>query len=274
MLAIAWAAALTLVAASPANTTPYDIDPIPHLVLSGGTMLVIGIAEAAVKPALLGGFLCRLTPAQDRCDTSVLNPWDRSVVGNKSAGWRLTSDVFATSAIVVPLLADYVDARMAGSLEPGNDAAIDGLILVESVAMATFFTSTLKFAIRRPRPTLYQPGIYSVENQLSFPSGHTSATAAATTAYAMTFALRHPDSPWRWVVMGAGIVVTGVAAYARVAGGMHFYTDVVAGMALGATSGFVIPYLNRRHAQVGVSWDMGRDGPHPILSLSMPFGVL
>ncbi len=38
----------------------------------------------------------------------------------------------------------------------------------------------------------------------SFPSGHTAATFSAATSYAITFWKRHPDSPWRIVVLVAG----------------------------------------------------------------------
>ena len=77
--------------------------------------------------------------------------------------------------------------------------------------------------------------------------------ASASTAYATTFWLRHPDSPWRFAVIGGVVALTGVTGYGRIGGGWHFYTDVFAGAAIGATAGLVVPALHRKHLEVAVA---------------------
>jgi undecaprenyl-diphosphatase len=114
--------------------------------------------------------------------------------------------------------------------------------------VASALTQVLKLAVRRPRPTQYDPqrGLGSVEHQLSFPSGHTAATAAIAAASATTFVLRHRSSPWRFVVIGAAVAVTALTGYGRVGGGMHFPTDVLAGALLGGSIGVLVPGWHRR----------------------------
>jgi membrane-associated phospholipid phosphatase len=258
---------LAFAVSSQLQSTPYDLDPVPHLVASGGMIAVVGIAEAVVKPALQGAYECALTPAGDRCDALHLWGLDRYVVGNNSLVWRRLSDAGALATFAGAAAFTLYDNFASDSLTPGGDAATDMLVVGESVVLATFLTHTLKYAVRRPRPGQYSPGTPTLESELSFPSGHVSSTAAAATAYTMTFFLRHPESPWRFALLGGGAALTAVTGLGRVNGGMHFWSDVTAGAILGTTVGFLVPYLNRRHATVltevapdvagGTRWGIG-----------------
>ena len=232
------------------GATPYHIDPVPHAVATGAMFLVLGIGEGAGKSAMVALPVCRTRPDGLACDPGALNGWDRTVVGNDSRGWRTTSDVLAVGALGLPILADALDAALwDGRSTWPSDTATDSLVLGESVVTALFLTELLKFSVRRPRPLMYQGGIGLVDSELSFPSGHAALTAAATTAYSVTYFLRH-DGWTRWLVFGAGLALTSLTAYGRVAGGEHFYTDVLAGMTLGGACGFLIPYALRSDVSV------------------------
>ena len=61
----------------------------------------------------------------------------------------------------------------------------------------------------------------------------------------MTFGYKYPNSPWRWAIYGSAALVTGITGYARTEGGKHFYSDIIAGAALGVTMGILVPYLHR-----------------------------
>ena len=69
-------------------------------------------------------------------------------------------------------------------------------------------------------------------------------------AYATTYGLRNPESPWRWAVYGGAATLSLVTGYARVGGGMHFYTDVMASTVLGTVIGIVVPMWHRREQPV------------------------
>lgn len=49
-----------------------------------------------------------------------------------------------------------------------------------------------------------------------------------------------------WVV---GLSLASVAAYSRIAGDLHYATDVLAGVAFGSAVGFGVPYFLHRPAQ-------------------------
>ncbi|MDR2804603.1 MAG: phosphatase PAP2 family protein [Dysgonamonadaceae bacterium] len=93
-----------------------------------------------------------------------------------------------------------------------------------------------------PRPTLYfEPGALRLiegVKQLtteSFPSGHTSASFALATF----FALYWPHKQWHWILALLAFTVS----YARVYLSQHFITDVYAGMLLGVIFTALIFYF-------------------------------
>lgn len=230
--------------------SPYNVDPFTSAAASFSLLGVVGFSEALVKPTLRTTPRCKFDVTQDRCESSELNSIDESVLGNNSTEWRLVSDLGMYGAVALPLVATLLDVGLSGSANFAQDAARDILVITEAVAVTTFATHLLKYAVQRPRPAMYQSGSSrSFEQNVSFPSGHTSAAAAGFTAYAMTFALRHADSGWRYVVgLGAGLA-TAAVAYGRVAGGRHFYSDVLAGALLGAGCGAVIPLMHRKETE-------------------------
>jgi membrane-associated phospholipid phosphatase len=227
--------------------SPYDVDPLVDGAALAGTYGLLLFLEAGAKPSLAGGITCADRTASGRCDPDSLNALDRQVVGNRSRGWTIASDVAAGASYAAPLIAEIIDVVSSGSVAPANEVWTDAVVMAEAIGVATLATHVIKMAVRRPRPTQYREDAYvgSVEHQLSFPSGHTASAAAAATSYVTTFALRHPDSPWRYAVIGAGVVVTGVTGYGRIGGGWHFYTDVGAGAVLGVAAGILVPALHR-----------------------------
>ncbi len=97
-----------------------------------------------------------------------------------------------------------------------------------AVALAYGANQAIKVAVRRPRPQLADlPPLIATPTQLSFPSAHAATSAAAVHAF------RHllPRAPLR----AAAIAMT----LSRLYLGVHYPSDIVAGVALGAAIGHV-----------------------------------
>jgi undecaprenyl-diphosphatase len=103
-------------------------------------------------------------------------------------------------------------------------------LTVSAALLATVASQLLKRACRRPRPNCAVRGFESVlENPdaFSFPSGHTAAAFAVTTALAGAY----PGLAAAELAFAVGVAVS------RIYNGAHYPLDVAAGAALGAACG-------------------------------------
>lgn len=173
----------------------------------------------------------------------------------------LASDVFSYGGTFLGLVAAPVygalDKGPDGSRGGGRGALTHGVIYAESVTLSVTLTDIVKTASRRPRPYTRAPGFVweEADDQMSFPSGHTS------TAGALTFSLAHQIVRTQDLSVGAQLAAYGLAtAYTattgalRVAAAKHYPSDVVIGGLLGATVGIVVPELHRG------GWGVQTDG--------------
>jgi undecaprenyl-diphosphatase len=142
---------------------------------------------------------------------------------------------------VVPRLTNSADHGLlwlgvAGALAlsgtRGRRAAVRGLMSM-SVASGVA-NGPAKWSVRRPRPALVDvPPLRQLTRQprtTSFPSGHSASAAAFATGVAL-------ESPLR--AAPVALLAAGVA-YGRVHTGVHYPSDVLAGVALGAASAVVV----------------------------------
>ena len=135
------------------------------------------------------------------------------VITNLGSSWVLTI-VLAVTALVAWLV--------RRSLVPLVFLAVVGIGQVVLVNL-------LKVIVDRDRPDVLQ--LVAVRGP-SFPSGH-SASAAACWA-AMAIVVAHGRSRWTHAALAAGAVLIAVAvATSRALLGVHWLTDVLAGLALG-----------------------------------------
>ena len=169
-----------------ATSSPYDIDPLTEGLLTGGLLVWSFLADGLIKDDVYRQPACRHRPDETICDPDQLNALDRTVVGNDSKTWRLTSDVVGIGTLALPFALEAVDVWLSDSETGASDYMTDLLVVTEAVALTTFITGLTKWAVARPRPTQYSEltdNKYGLpEHQRSFPSGHTSSATAAAVA--------------------------------------------------------------------------------------------
>ena len=131
------------------------------------------------------------------------------------------------------------------------DTVVTYGVMYSQALMLAYGTRTLmKNNITRFRPWYYGDSVLGPNSRNdSFPSGHTTSAFLAATFLSTTFSLEHPDSRWKWpIVFGSHALAASIGAL-RIISGMHFFTDVVAGAAIGSLYGWLIPTLHRNTRQ-------------------------
>jgi membrane-associated phospholipid phosphatase len=175
-------------------------------------------------------------------DVNDLLPFDRRAIGTNSEWASDFSDIVATGSIVIPLslLFTKIDGRTKKSI---------GIMTLESMLYTDALTRMLKVGVQRYRPYVYDVNIpfdqkTTVGAKSSFPSGHTSKTAAVTFLTASILDDIFPDYKYRTAYWIAAITIPATVAFARVKASKHFPTDVIAGYALGAAVGYFLPKIH------------------------------
>jgi undecaprenyl-diphosphatase len=139
-----------------------------------------------------------------------------------SAMLRLTW--LGSSAVLVPLVV------LVGWLLLARFRRGDALLLVASLAGAQVLYDLVKVLVDRPRP----PAVYQLVRvgPLSFPSGHAAAATAVWFALALIGSRGRSTRVRIAMWVGAALIVA-IVCFSRVYLGVHWWTDVAAGAALG-----------------------------------------
>jgi membrane-associated phospholipid phosphatase len=104
-----------------------------------------------------------------------------------------------------------------------------GAFLATVITSTVLLNNLVKLIVDRTRPDIAR---FVGASGSSFPSGHSASAAATYAALALVFGRGTTRRTWSLLAAGAGAVATAVAA-SRVLLGVHWLTDVIAGMALG-----------------------------------------
>ena len=107
----------------------------------------------------------------------------------------------------------------------------EALFLVVALCMELATFLTVNSLVARPRPDVVRLG--SLPSTSSFPSGHTAAMVALYGALAVVISVRFRSRIVRFVSWIIAVLATAAVGLARVYGGMHHPSDVVAGVLLG-----------------------------------------
>jgi membrane-associated phospholipid phosphatase len=239
---VKFALALALVLASAPARADDDDDTPPAYHLD----LEVDLPALAAASLTTTAWFFDLGPAwcAPQCDPSTLNALDRPFAGRYHPGWTTagTATAAAVIALPVPLLL---------ALESPKHAANDAVVVAESVMFASALGVVFETGVRRPRPFLYSDAApLTVRNEtngsLSFFSGHTADSFAATFALWRTLDRLDVRPRWKYLVFGAGLAGSTFVGVSRVASGDHFPTDAIVGAGVGTCVGLIVPALHSR----------------------------
>ena len=105
----------------------------------------------------------------------------------------------------------------------------DDIALLVTAAGSAVLPSVVKLIVARPRPTLEH---LSHLTTLSFPSEHTTQAAAVYLTIAIMLS-KGLNRGWRELVIVVAVLIALAVAWSRVYLGVHYPTDVIAGLLLG-----------------------------------------
>jgi len=109
----------------------------------------------------------------------------------------------------------------------------NGLEVGASFIIASCISTGLKITVNRPRPFVTYPDIQKMADagSYSFPSGHTTAAFATATSVSLIYP--------KWYVIAPAFTWACLSGYSRMHLGVHYPTDVLAGIIIGAGSAFL-----------------------------------
>jgi membrane-associated phospholipid phosphatase len=117
------------------------------------------------------------------------------------------------------------------SLLGGIDGRKTALFLVLSILIIAFLNTMLKDLIQRPRPEVSADRILVPQDkEFSFPSGHASIVAGC----AVTTAILFSNSERRKIIVCFVMLEAALVCLSRVYVGVHYPSDILGGILLGA----------------------------------------
>lgn len=231
----------TVLPAQSAPSGPYHLSLKRELLFGGTGALALGLGthlqnQLDADQPLLSEL--SLTSYED------VNAFDRlgTQIGSERA--RLWSDLTRDAGIGIGSLLLF-------GRETRHDAGKLAILYTEAMLLASGLTNLTKTSFRRSRPYVFAPDWdpdrpLASGDRASLVSGHTSLSAAGSFFFATVFSDYYPESKLKRYVWGAAVTIPALTGYLRVSAAKHFPTDVIAGYALGAGIGYLVPTLHKK----------------------------
>jgi membrane-associated phospholipid phosphatase len=224
-----------------------------------------GLAVATVGFRLVRDDLepssCRWCDGSSPGEVNAVDDWFRTALRRQDphpanvASYVLAFGAAPVSAIAFTAIAAVSDGR-------GNEVLVDLLAVAEGGFSAMLTTEILESVTLRARP--YVHAIASDQERAdviaqtgafhSFPAGHVVEAFGVATAAGVVASMRgYRLAPLVWA---AGLMVGAATAYTRIAADRHYFTDVLAGAAIGTVVGGGVPLLFHRpvESDAAASW--------------------
>ena len=194
---------------------------------------------------------CRWCDGSSPGRVNAVDDWFRTALRrNDVTPANVTSYILAfgaapVSAATLSVLAAVADRR-------GDDALVDVVVVAEGALAAMLVTEILEPIALRTRPYVHaiaddsarEAEIAKTGAFHSFPAGHVVEAFGVAAASGVVASMRgYRLAPLVWA---AGLMLGAATAYTRMAADRHYFTDVLAGAAIGTVVGGGVPLLFHR----------------------------
>lgn len=176
------------------------------------------------------------------CNKAFAQNWEVNLLNNINPQHSTSSFQTTVTNSVYPLAVGVPVIIFAEGLISKNKTKTQkGLYIASSLLINTAITQALKYSIKRERPYNAYPNIIfpsHIENDSSFPSGHTSTAFALATSISLTHK--------KWYIVLPAYTWASLVGYSRMYLGVHYPTDVLAGAIIGCGTAYLTHIANKK----------------------------
>jgi membrane-associated phospholipid phosphatase len=218
------------------------VDLVATGVLAGGL-----VAWTAVRPSALRSscVICDGTEGGGAAHVNGVDDFFRTAFRRRDGAAAETASTVVTYG-VAPVMGLALTIGAAAADRRADEAPLDTLLVAEASLAAIAANEAFGALLRRPRPDASAGADGSLS---SFPSGSAASIMGITAASATIATLRgYRLAPLVWI-MGTTVGLT--ATYLRMAADKSYFTDNLAGAAIGMSVGALVPILFHRRVEPG-----------------------
>ena len=175
-------------------------------------------------------------------DIQILRSLNSQKIQSSDNFFKFVSNTNSGVVLGVP-----VTMGIVGLIKHDDKLFRNACVVVVANGINLGFTYALKYSINRKRPFETYPDIMKKSDggDPSFPSGHTSSAFATATSLSLAYP--------KWYIIAPSYLWAGTVGYSRLHLGVHYPSDVMGGMIVGAGSAFLTykanKWLNNYHGK-------------------------
>ena len=123
-------------------------------------------------------------------------------------------------------------------------------LYIEAMSITGILYTSSTYFVDRYRPYVYSSGTTTEQRingggKNSFYAGHPALVATSLFFGAKVLSDYYPDSKFKWLYYTIAAGATGLTAYWRHRGGMHFPSDLLLGVTQGTLTGILVPHFHK-----------------------------
>lgn len=191
---------------------------------------------------------CRICDGPEGKDVNAIDQWfrdalrQRDIIPANYTSYILAFGMAPLAGAGLTILAAAMDNRM-------DEAVVDVVAVAEGGFTSMLTTEILESLTLRERPYVHAMADADERNAEiaktgafhSFPAGHVVEAFGTATAAGVVASMRgYRLAPVVWIV---GMAIGAATAYTRMAADRHYFTDTLAGAAIGTVTGGAVPLI-------------------------------